>query len=331
MQLIYLCHPIARPVGGVKVIYKQAGLANELLRQKGHEAFVMHPNTWRFKVRWFENSTAVLRGFFGLQWLDGKPSFSDTRNFFKTSQHRVVIPELWARKYGWQLARANIPYAIFVQNGYFINKGNSARLDEAYAGARCILTISDDTSRCVSLAFPGSEPRIQRMHYSVDSKKFSPTSTKENIITYMPRKLAEHSSKVIFFLRHNLPKHWKIIPIDGLDENGVTSLLQRSKIFMSFSHFEGCPLPPLEAALCGNQVIGYTGQGAKEYWNPSIFEQIEAGDVATFAERVLAKTREIDSQNNFQIHSKEINQLTTKFSARQEQIDLELFLSRLMP
>lgn len=330
MKLIYLCHPIARPVGGVKVIYKQAELANALLRQQGHEAFVMHPNTWRFRVRWFENNTAVLRGFFGLQWLDGKPSLSDIGKFFNPNHHRVIIPELWARKYGWQLARANIPYAIFVQNGYFINKGKSALLDEAYAGARSILTISDDSSRCVSLAFPGSESRIQRVHYSIDPEKFKPTNIKENVITYMPRKLADHSSKVIFFLRHHLPKHWKIAPISGLNEDGVTNLLQRSKIFMSFSHFEGCPLPPLEAALCGNQVIGYTGQGAKEYWTSGIFEKIEAGDVATFAERIIAKVREIDAQKEFPLHLEKINQLATKFSANQEQKDLKIFLSRLM-
>lgn len=330
MQLIYLCHSIKRPVGGVKVIYKQAGLANELLRPQGHEAFVMHPNTWRFKARWFDNKTPTLRRFFGLQWLDGKPSLSDIGNFFKHSQHRVVIPELWARKYGWQLARANVPYAIFVQNGYFINKGNSARLDEAYAGARCILTISDDTSRCVSLAFPGSESRIQRIHYSIDSKRFRPTGIKENIITYMPRKMADHSLKVIFFLRHNLPKHWKIVPINDLDEDGVTSLLQRSKIFMSFSHFEGCPLPPLEAALCGNQVVGYTGQGAKEYWARSIFDEVESGDVATFSQRILSKAREIDSCDAFPIDFQTINQLATKFSSHQEENDLKLLLTKLM-
>ena len=36
------------------------------------------------------------------------------------------------------------------------------------------------------------------------------------------------------------------------------------KIFLSFSSLEGLGLPPVEAALAGNHVIGYTGEGGNE-------------------------------------------------------------------
>lgn len=39
-----------------------------------------------------------------------------------------------------------------------------------------------------------------------------------------------------------------------------------SRIFLSFSDLEGLGLPPIEAALCGNYVIGYHGGGGREYW-----------------------------------------------------------------
>ena len=325
MKLIWLCHPIKKAVGGVKVIYRQAELVNQLLQPLGHSAVVMHPNTWRFRAKWFETHVPVERRWFHWRWV-GKPSLSGIDGCFDPQQELVVVPELWARKYGDQLARLGVPYAIYVQNGYYISKGDSAVLNAAYAGARCVLTISDDASRCVAMAFPGTEDRILRVHYSVDAQRFNPHQPKENLITYMPRKLADHSSKVLFFLRNHLPAHWRIQAIDGLNEAGVADLLQRSKIFMSFSHFEGCPLPPLEAALCGNQVIGYTGQGAQEYWSPAMFEAVESGNVVGFAQSVLRKIQQLDAAPEFPLALDVIEDLRARYSPAQEQSDMSTFI-----
>ena len=325
MKLIWLCHPIKKAVGGVKVIYRQAELVNQLLQPLGHSAVVMHPNTWRFRVKWFETHVPVERRWFHWRWV-GKPSLSGIDGCFDPQQELVVVPELWARKYGDQLARLGVPYAIYVQNGYYISKGDPAVLNAAYAGARCVLTISDDASRCVAMAFPGTEDRILRVHYSVDVQRFNPHQPKENLITYMPRKLADHSSKVLFFLRNHLPAHWRIQAIDGLNEAGVADLLQRSKIFMSFSHFEGCPLPPLEAALCGNQVIGYTGQGAQEYWSPAVFEAVESGNVVGFAQSVLRKIQQLDAAPEFPLALDVIEDLRARYSPEQERSDMSTFI-----
>ena len=35
------------------------------------------------------------------------------------------------------------------------------------------------------------------------------------------------------------------------------------------SNLEGLGLPPLETAIAENKVIGYTGEGGKEYWKES--------------------------------------------------------------
>ena len=288
----------------------------------------MHPNTWRFKATWFAADVPQRRARLGFRW-SGKPGFSDISGIFDPSADVVVLPEVWARKYGYQLLRMQVPFAIYVQNGYFISKGDPAVLDAAYRGARCILTISDDASKCVAMAFPGVESKILRVHCSVDARLFSPNQAKENIITYMPRKLADHSSKVIFFLRNHLPSHWRIVPIDGLNEAGVADLLQRSKIFMSFSHFEGFGLPPLEAALSGNQVIGYTGQGAKEYWLPEIFEEIESGNVAGFAQSVFAKFQALDALPGFTIEKECIRKLGQMYGEAQELQDMHALVQRM--
>jgi hypothetical protein len=288
----------------------------------------MHPNTWSFRVQWFDSTVSVEHQFFKWRWV-GKPSLSRIDGCFDPAHHLVVLPELWARKYGDQLARMGLPYAIYVQNGYYISKGDPAVLDAAYAGARCILSVSDDTTQCVTMAFPGTEHKILRVHAAVDAQRFNPHQAKENLITYMPRKLADHSSRVLFFLRHHLPAHWRVQAIDGLNEAGVAELLQRSKIFMSFSHFEGFGLPPLEAALCGNQVIGYTGQGAQEYWLPDVFEAVESGDVVGFAQRVLDKVKHLDGLSEFPVHTETINRLASTYSAAQERADMQAFIQRM--
>jgi hypothetical protein len=312
----------------VKVIYRQAELVDTLLKPIGHQSVVMHPNTWSFRVQWFDSAVSVEHWFFRWRWV-GKPSLSRIDGCFDPAQHMVVLPELWARKYGDQLARMGVPYAIYVQNGYYISKGDPAVLDAAYAGARCILSVSDDTTQCVTMAFPGTEHKILRVHAAVDAQRFNPHQAKENLITYMPRKLGDHSSKVLFFLRHHLPAHWRVQAIDGLNEAGVAELLQRSKIFMSFSHFEGFGLPPLEAALCGNQVIGYTGQGAQEYWLPDVFEAVESGDVVGFAQRVLDKVKHLDGLPKFPVHTETIDRLASTYSATQERADMQAFIQRM--
>ena len=58
-------------------------------------------------------------------------------------------------------------------------------------------------------------------------------------------------------------------------------------IFLSFSYLEGFGIPPLEAAIAGNKVIGYVGGGGKEYWKKPIFEEIQTGNIKQFCEKIL--------------------------------------------
>lgn len=324
MRIIFLCPAVRKPVGGVKVIYQQAALLNQIL-PKGSRAAILHPNTWRFKDPWFDNGVDQIRAYFKPHRPYGKLSFSNIQGVFNPSTDMVVIPEVWVRKYGTQLLKAGVRYAIYVQNGYFMSKGERADLNEAYAGAKCILTISDDASKCVAMAFPAAKHNILRMHYSVKSDLFTPLASKKNIITYMPRKLPEHAQKVLFFLHAHLPKNWQIQPISGLAEKGVAQLLSSSKIFMSFSDFEGCPLPPLEAALSGNKVVGYTGQGAKEYWSPEIFTSIESGNVTGLAQAVLDEIAAWEFENQVPNMLPAIEVLANTYSRATERSDLQTF------
>jgi hypothetical protein len=327
IKIIWLCPAVKEAVGGIKVIYKQSELVNNIIQPLGHKSVVLHPNTLSFKIDWFKHNAVVENQFFKWRWT-GKSSLSKIDGCFNPDKHILIIPEVWAAKFGAQLARLGIPYVIYVQNGYLINQGSKLDLIEAYSSAICILTISDDTSDCIAMAFPKSINKILRMHAAVDAQRFNPNHAKENLITYMPRKLGDHASKVLFFLHSHLPAHWRVQAINGLNEEGVAELLQRSKIFMSFSHFEGFGLPPLEAALCGNHVIGYTGQGAKEYWTPEIFDSVEPGNVVGFAKLVLSKVSNLDTTANF-INKEKIKNLADTYSSKKEYSDITDLLKKI--
>ena len=91
----------------------------------------------------------------------------------------------------------------------------------------------------------------------------------------MPRKLPNHSNNLLFFIQSHLPKNWALKSIDQINENKVFYFLKKSRIFLSFSDMEGLGMPPIEAAIMGNKVIGYVGQGGTEYWKNPLFEKIE--------------------------------------------------------
>lgn len=91
-----------------------------------------------------------------------------------------------------------------------------------------------------------------------------------------------------------LPVEWEIIPLHGMNEAEVADNLSRSMLFLAFCDFEGLPIPPVEAAFSGNYIIGYTGQGGAEYWNPPTFQTIATGDIVNFIEKVMYRVYEID-------------------------------------
>jgi glycosyltransferase involved in cell wall biosynthesis len=303
-SVVFLCPAIDVPAGGVKVIYNQAAILNELQGQLA--ASVLHPLKPEFSCTWFARGATFKTDLV----LDKSSDF-------------VMIPEFWAVPHAKLLHNMGVRYGIYVQGGYIIGRSGGEELDAAYHNAALILAISEDTEGCIKLAFPECAAKVHRIHYSVNPEKFSASRNKENIICYMPRRLKSHSQLVTFFLKKRIPPHWRIEAIDGVDEDGVAAILGRSKIFLSFSELEGCPLPPVEAALSGCQVIGYTGEGAKEYWDKEIFTEIYSGDIRAFVNAIMNKIAEIDS-SPYVPNKVAIDNLANRYSAQVELDDMKL-------
>lgn len=280
-RIIYLCPEDNTPTGGIKVIYRHV----EVLSALGAEAFVLHPLNPSFRCTWFTSEVRYL----------------DNLNLH-TGTDFLVIPELWAAQFGPQCKQFGVRYGIFVQNGYMsmpIKQEDAWPMTAAYNQADLIFVISDDTAEMVKLNYPQLDPsRILRVQYSVHPRFLSigsSTIKKTPTITYMTRKLPDHSSRVFFALQQHLPPGWNMSVIDNVDEETCAAMLCASRIFMAFSHFEGLPLPPIEAAIAGNFVIGYTGQGAREYWTSPNFQEIHQGDIIAFVKAASEAARKMEA------------------------------------
>ena len=267
-RIVYLLPSADVPIGGSKISCRQI----DILADKGVACVGFHPETPPgFTYSWFAHRIRTLRS----------GHFDPKRDF-------LVFPEIWAAIASRFCVPYGIHYAIYVQNGYLAHNSagfSDEDLRRAYRHADLVLSVSADTSEIISLTYPFVEPaRILRLFQSVPAQ-FAPRK-KEKLITYMPRKLKEHSDRMRCYLAPVIPGDWRFQAIDGLDERGVAEVMSRSSIFMSFSELEGFGLPPIEAALSGNIVVGYTGQGGREYFAPPAFREVPNGDFLRFVSEV---------------------------------------------
>ena len=65
-------------------------------------------------------------------------------------------------------------------------------------------------------------------------------------------------------------------------------------------------MPPVEAAIAGNKVIGYTGEGGKEYWHEPVFTEIQNGDFSKFIIEILKFVKKGKKDKKFNSGRKKI-------------------------
>jgi len=92
--------------------------------------------------------------------------------------------------------------------------------------------------------------------------------TRKNIITFMPRRGVDMQYHRAIMLFKSISKHadWEIKPIQNLSSEDVAKSLKESKIFLHYTDGEGFGLPPLEAIMTGNRIVGNVGLGSVEFF-----------------------------------------------------------------
>jgi hypothetical protein len=314
-RIIFLCPADNNPTGGIKVIYRHA----ELLRAMGADAWVLHPFESAFRCTWFDHDVRFLDNL--------------TLN---VADDFIIIPEIYAGFFGPQCMDLGVRYAIYVQNGYLTHAVmagvSAADMSGIYCGADLLLAISGDTMRMVALNYPAIDPaRLMRVQFSVHPRFLTRSATiRSTTITYMPRKMGMHALRVVYALQQHLPPRWHLLAIDGVDEATCAAMLFNSRIFLAFSEFEGFGLPPLEAALAANLVIGYAGQGALEYWDAPNFQEIHQGDIIGFVEAALRGVAAIESGAiSHATLQPGIDMLATRYAPEAENAILHTLLHRI--
>ncbi len=344
INIIYLLPELKGASGGAKVIYKHSSILNNL--DNDISSSVNHLKkkiTYKIttslskKIKflqpknsgWHGKKMKISKNFNPSQeWMTSKIIFGKTLNFNSKSDF-LIIPEIWAHfAEDMQLKKRKINYAIFVQGFFHMHSTDDFnKLKKSYKNSNFILSDSKYSVKCLKEMFPEFSKKIIRINFSIDNKKFK-IRTKANLITYMSRKLPNHSSLLLFYLRNLLPNNWKIIPLRNMSEASLFKTLGKSKIFLSFSSFEGIGIPPIEAALCGNKVIGYTGGGGVEYWKGKIFYKIENGEISDFGQKVL---KEVSEYNLSWIKKtqKDREKLAKQYSNKRELNSLNYLIKRI--
>jgi hypothetical protein len=296
-KITYVCPSMNEPIGGVKVIHKHS----ELLCDMGVNSEVLYVYGENKVADWFDHKAKVV--------FESK---------FNSQRDIVVLPETLTVDLWKKLKSRGIEYLIFVQNGYLVNMNiPPEEIEECYASAKLILCISEDAMRCMAAFFPNISKKLVRLTCAIDQTVFLPSEKKQNIITYMPRKQKKHSDLLVPILQRKLSPGWEVRAIGNMTEAQVAQQLSISKIFLAFSGLEGLSLPPLEAALCGNFVIGYTGQGGNEYWREPVFTEVHSGDLVDFLEKIMVKVRLMDNSDP-KVDDEDLAWIKEKFSQSHE-------------
>ncbi len=345
VNIIYLLPEMKGASGGAKVIYNHSLILNNLNNDINSKIVHLKKNflyklelSLAKKIKFFDKTHS---GWDGKKmkiskkfkpkkdWYENKVFNSHNFNFDKKNDF-IIIPEIWAHfATDLKFAEKGINYAILVQGFYHMNSTNNfMNLKKSYNDAKLIITTSKYSVSYLKNMFPNFRKKIFKVNLSVDSNKFK-IKKKSNLITYMPRKLPDHSNLLLFYLKNLLPKDWKIIPLINVSEKKIIKSLSISKIFLSFSNFEGLGIPPIEAALSGNKVIGYVGGGGSEYWKKPIFTKVENGEIGDFAKKII---KNIKSYKYGWIKDTKKNrlQLSNYYSKKLEKESLTLLSNKIL-
>ena len=277
MKIVYLCSVKNKAYGGIDVIFRHAEYLNELTAN----TYILDLK----KINYFKN-------FFrkkNLRYSEKKILFLNSIHNI-TSNDFVIIPEIYVKKYAAFFLEKQIRFAIFVQRPYLIRQEDV----EFYSKASLVISTSNFISDYINEVIHKYE-YLNNHQITLSISKINSLKNNKKLITYMQRKMDQQSHFLIDQLKHLAPKGWSFLCIDNLSHEETLNILAKSKIFLSFTHLEGFGLPPIEAALSGNLVLGYSGVGGNEYFKKPIFHKIEYGNIVEFKKIFLKTINDYDT------------------------------------
>lgn len=268
-RVYYLAPDRVSPSRGVRNIYRHVDELNTL----GIEAAVVHTKPG-FRCQWFANTTRT----------------AAARDLRIGERDVLVIPEFYAAGLG---ELPDLPKKIIFNQGAYITfdfipfTGTSA--GAPYAGVPnlvALLTVSEDSEAVLAHAFPWIA--VHRARPVVDGSVFFPDDQeRRQRIGFTVSRRPDEREQLLHILRaRGVLDGWELVPIAGRSEASTAETLRSCPFFLSFSDREGFGLPPAEAMASGCYVIGFTGLGGREYFDPECCSPVPENDVLAYARAV---------------------------------------------
>jgi len=331
-HIYYLCPDQNTPTGGILKCYQHV----DYLNSNGFSAFVYH-STPNFHIDWFDQNTPVaypninfylylkkvvqnnLGKYYFRKW-DIRSMLNSNQELYSKSklgtktilpplskEDIIVIPEFIA--HDPSLKDLNLPTVVFNQGAYLTFNSyprttapTLCKKENDYSiynnnHLLGILSISEDTTNYLQHIYP--DIPLFQITSSVNSKFFHFQDVKKKQISYILKKNQKDSLQVLKILkeRGNLKK-WEITPLHNIPQNEVGRKLRNSALFLTFSTREGFGLPPLEAMISGCTVIGYHGQGGREFIKEPYAYPIEDGNIIEFVKTIEKVALDFDMNQN---------------------------------
>jgi hypothetical protein len=103
-------------------------------------------------------------------------------------------------------------------------------------------------------------------------------------IAFSPNKRPQESAFIIAAFKARYPEFANVawVPLSGISRQACAQIMAQSAVYAAFPMLEGLGLMCLEAMASGCLVVGYTGQGGKEYATIYNGHWIEEGDHENF-------------------------------------------------
>lgn len=329
-RLFFIAPDTVSPQGGIKKIYNHV----DILRSRGFNAYVLHLQ-YGFRCRWFDNQTPIAYSqnrLIGVSNDEGGSQNGDSASkwsvFAKvlnekllTFDHQIVVdigrisprdiivvPEVLVPYL--QECLLDRPHVVYNQGCYltfyydsipsepFLFGEVQSRLESYYCKSHLAsLVVSNDSRDYLKHIYPNLP--VLRLNNSINAELFAFSERKMRQMCFHPKFFNDEDNDckaVLRSLKHGERMGgWRCVPLKGLKESQVAEVMKESALFLSFSTKEGFGLPSLEAMSCGCIVIGYHGQGGREFICPPHAFPIEEGNILAFVNKVEEAARAIES------------------------------------
>jgi hypothetical protein len=243
-RIIFFLRASESPSGGEDVIFTHA----EILAQHGFNSFVALPQKPR--IDFYESRAPLMIHGGKIRFQEGDI---------------CVIPEVFS-DYMDALKGVNVKKIMFCQNHFYLPFSANPRIGLAEYPVDEIVVSSQAIKEFMGRIYGLSDPPL--IPYSINTKIFYGRE-KIRQIAYMPRKLPKEAEfiKATFRRAHREYADVPWVPIHNKTKSETAELLGQSEVFLSLSHRESFGLPPLEAMASGCLVVGFHGDGGREYIN----------------------------------------------------------------